>query len=163
MKKENSFWNILSRSFRNSFERIGSLLASSVFILLFAWGYNFLTDSDKVQENSILAQIESLDKMSNDLEALQLFIVRQKRNLKAENEALQNLKAEKENLEPLVESDRKIVETLFLEQEKRQRKSVWYERTFGFIAGIFASIIASFIYTAIEQWRIKKAKVAVEN
>ena len=100
----------------------------------------------KIEKQDIFVKhIENLDEMSRNIKTFENFILEQKQNLLAEQIAIENLKKEKEILTPLLESDRKAVEALFIEQEKRQQKSIWYERAFGFFAGVLSSLLASFI------------------
>ncbi len=113
----------------------------------------------KPESKNVTAQVENLNKMSEGLRELQTFIEEQKKNLVSEEKALESLKAEKENLEPLVEADKKILEAVFIEQEKRQQKSIWYERAFGFFIGIFSSLVASLIFL----WLQRKSKINTEQ
>lgn len=110
----------------------------------------------KNNEIDITQQIQNLDNISDNLNVLQGFVEKQRENLKDEQIALESLRKERQNLKPLVESDREIVEALFKAQEKRQSKNVWFERAFGFFAGILASLISSFIYAFYIKSRKKK-------
>ncbi len=100
----------------------------------------------KYDEQIFSKQIGNLEIMSNNINEFQDFITEQKKNLIAEQSTLNNLKLEKTKLEPLVESDRQVVQAIFLEQEKIQRTKVWNERAFGFFIGVIGSLIASIIY-----------------
>lgn len=113
----------------------------------------------KAESKNVAAQVDNLNKMSEDLKGLQIFVEEQKRNLISEEKALESLKAEKENLEPLVEADKRILEAVFIEQEKRQQKNIWYERAFGFFIGIFSSLVASLIFL----WLQKNSKRSTEH
>ena len=93
--------------------------------------------------------IDNLDTISYNLKGLDVYINLQKQKLIEEQEILQNLKEEKEILELLAESDRKVVEAFFIEQEKRQIKNIWKERSIGCIIGVISSLIASYIYKKI--------------
>ena len=127
-----SFWLILS--------------IIGVIITVFGMVYSFQETRQKKEPSTIFTkQIENLDAMSKNLAGFQKFIAEQKKNAIAEKSALIELKQEKELLKQLVESDRKIVQALFIQQEKRQREKVWYERAFGFFTGILSSIIAGII------------------
>ena len=122
---------------------------SIIGLVLSLWGLS--QKSDITKKNSLVQHIENLNEMSKNLAIFQNFISEQKQNLLAEQVALENLKKERETLEPLIESDKKAVEALFIEQEKRQRKNIWNERAFGFFTGILSSLIASFIYIKITK------------
>jgi hypothetical protein len=101
-------------------------------------------------------QIDNLDAISENLADFQKFIAEQKKNAIAENSALNELKHEKEALKPLVDSDRKIVQAIFIQQEKRQREKVWYERAFGFFAGILSSLAATVIFYWYSRMKLIK-------
>ncbi|MGE0636785.1 MAG: hypothetical protein AB7G44_04285 [Bacteroidia bacterium] len=115
----------------------------------------------KEETQSVKVQVENLTKMSEGLKGLQIFIEEQKQNLVSEEIALKNLKEEKANLEPLVEADKKMLEAVFIAQEKRQRNDVWYERAFGFFIGIFSSLVASLLFLLIQRKiKMKSASAA---
>jgi len=102
--------------------------------------------------------IEVLDEMSKNINGILLFISVQKQKLIDEQEDFSKLKIERESLKLLAESDKKIVETLFLEQEKRQRKNIFYERTISFIIGMVGGIISSLIASIIYKKMVRKEK-----
>ena len=127
-----------------------------LIVSLFGSIATFHKISKKGQVENIATQIENLDEISNDLKNVQTFVESQKKKLASENEALENLQKEQKNLKPLVEADKQILEAMFLEQEKRQQKEVWYERAFGFFIGIFSSLIASLLFMWIDRKRKSK-------
>ncbi len=77
------------------------------------------------------------------------FVKEQQTSLKLTQETVESLKAEKEKLQPLVESDKKIVEGLFLAQEERNRSKAKKERWIGIGLGVIASIVASTIIMVV--------------
>ena len=103
------------------------------------------------QETEYAKHIENLNEISHNLKIFQTFISEQKQKLSEEQIALESLMKEKDKLSSLVESDRKIVDSLFLEQEKRQRRSKWHDQLFGFSLGILGSLIASLIYRRMDE------------
>jgi len=140
----------------SKFASIGTIVGLLIGIIGLFLSYNSLTTkNDKSQLLSVQSQVNKLNKISVDLKDLQQFIEEQKSNLTNEHLALQTLKNEKKNLEQLVEVDKEIVESLFIQQEKRQRKSIWNERAFGFFIGIISSLLASLIYSMLSKRKLK--------
>lgn len=105
----------------------------------------------KDSQPTFSAQVDNLDIMSKNIGEFQKFLAEQKQTLIAEQSALNELKQEKKTLEPLVASDRKIVQSLFIQQEKRQNEKVWYERAFGFFIGILSSLSATYLFMKITK------------
>lgn len=107
-------------------------------------------------------QIEQLNDTEENINQLLNFVKQQRVNLKATQTTLDSLKTEKEKLEPLVESDRKVVKALFNAQEERNRSEISRERWIGFGLGILASILASTILMVIRSF-VSKGKFNKKN
>jgi len=112
--------------------------------------------ADKVEEQEIISQIETLDEISKNLSNLNHFLKIQKEKLELEGNSLQLLRDEQKKLEPLLDADRKVVKALFLEQEQRQRKNKWYDRTIGAIITLFCGGVLQLIL-----WFFKKNPIKV--
>ena len=91
-------------------------------------------------------QIDQLESTERNIKALLQFIDHQKSSLRNTQDTILELKQEQEKLQPLVESDKKIVDAIFKAQEERNSANVWRERWIGFGMGILASLIASFLW-----------------
>jgi regulatory protein YycI of two-component signal transduction system YycFG len=135
-------YNLFSEGYIGRMGLAFSILGLTITILS-------IKDLKSKKEDSFSQHIENIDQMSKNLTVFQNFISEQKQNLLAEQTAIENLKKERETMELLVNSDKKAVKALFIEQEKRQHKSVWLERTFGFFIGTLSSLIASFIFKKV--------------
>lgn len=148
-KYERSIW---AKRQQGTNWRAKNIMALVVIIL---WGILFTTaiylrpveneTTDKLEEQEIISQIETLDEISNNLSNLIFFLKVQKEKLETESNALQLLREEQKNLAPLLDADRKVVKTLFLEQEKRQRKNKWFDRTIGALITLFCGGILQLI------------------
>ncbi len=101
-------------------------------------------------------QIRQLDDTEKTIKQLLDFVKKQRTNLKSTQDSLESLKTEKQKLEPLVESDRKVVEALFQAQEERSRANISRERWIGFGLGILASILASTILVVLKYFINRK-------
>lgn len=101
-------------------------------------------------------QIQQLDDTEKTINQLLDFVKDQRINLKSTQDSLESLKTEKEKLEPLVESDRKVVEALFQAQEERSRANISRERWIGFGLGVLASILASTILVVLKYFINRK-------
>src|SRR5690606_13769269 len=86
-------------------------------------------------------QIQQLDHMEANVKQLLVFVDNQKKSLQEAEDTISSLKSEKEKLQPLVESDRAVVEALFKAQEERASANIWRERWIGFGFGVAASLI----------------------
>ena len=109
---------------------IGLVMIAVVYYIIYIATIGKIIDNVSGDE-MYKSNIENLDKMSKSLNEIskniseiQLYIAMQKQKYIYEQEAINNLKNEKETIALLAESDRKVVEALFLEQEKRQQKSM---------------------------------------
>jgi len=103
-------------------------------------------------------QIIQLDQMANSLSNLTLFIKEQRAKLKENEDIVALLQKEKEKLAPLVEADRKLVNSVLDVQQEHFKSEVQSERWIGFGLGVVASFIASLVW-AIMLYLFKKKKV----
>lgn len=111
-----------------------------------------------MESNNYQTQINQLNDTEKNIKNLLAFVNTQKVSLRETEEALLTLKSEREKLRPLVETDRATVEAVFKAQEERTSANVWRERWIGFGLGLFASVIASLLLTAIAMLYKKYAK-----
>lgn len=106
-------------------------------------------ESKRLESLSYQEQIEQLNNTENNIKQLLQFVNLQKKTLRETEDTISELKTEKEKLQPLVESDRAVVEAIFQAQEDRTNSNVWRERWIGFGFGILASLLASFIWFVV--------------
>ncbi|MCU8044585.1 MULTISPECIES: hypothetical protein [unclassified Shewanella] len=131
-------------------------IATSILIGTMAGGITYLDKIDREKRESkrlesldYQNQIKQLDEMELNVKQLLAFVDNQKKTLQETEDTISSLKSEKEKLQPLVETDRAVVEALFKAQEERANSNVWRERWIGFGFGVVASLIASFIWFVV--------------
>lgn len=107
-------------------------------------GYN--QEAMRLSSSTYQAQVSQLSETERNIRQLLSFIESQKISLRETEDNISKLKSEQETLQPLVSSNREIVDALFRAQEERTKSGIWTERLIGFGFGIVASLIASFIW-----------------
>lgn len=127
-----------------------------ILISSIAYGINYLDYVDRMERESkrlksldYQNQIQQLDQMETNIKQLLSFVDNQKHTLQETEDTISSLKSEKEKLQPLVETDRTVVEAIFKAQEERANSNIWRERLIGFGFGVAGSLIASFIWFVI--------------
>ena len=133
----------------NTLAKIYTVFLMSVALIIFITTFRI---NNPNRSGVKVNQIEKLDQVSKDLQSLQQYIKDQEKNLIDQEQVLRQLKEEKEELEPLLNAKKEVVDALFLQQAKNQSKNIWWERGYGFVFGIIASLIASILY---DFFRIK--------
>lgn len=131
-------------------------IATGIVASTLAGGITYLDKIDRekrehkrLESLDYQGQIQQLDEMEHNVTQLLEFVTNQKKTLQETEDAIANLKVEKEKLQPLVETDRAVVEALFRAQEERANSNIWRERWIGFGLGVVASLIASFIWFVV--------------
>ena len=103
-----------------------------------------------VQTGSLYtSQIQTLDGVERSLEKLTSFVRQQKQMIQEAQGTLEGLKNEQDKLKPLLEADRRVVESLLQIQAEKQNREIWSERATGFFIGIAASLVASFLFSFV--------------
>lgn len=133
-----------------------TVVTTGMLISIMAAGITYLDQIDREKREAkrlesldYQNQIQQLDQMESNVKQLLSFVDQQKKTLQATEDSISNLKSEKEKLQPLVETDRAVVESLFKAQEERANANIWRERWIGFGFGLAASLIASFLWFVI--------------
>lgn len=102
--------------------------------------YFFLLEEQKRQQGPSKSYREKITSLDNKIsEDIQEFIEQEKGSI------------EEEPLNLLGQSITNAVKASFKDQEKRQAKGLWFERAFGFFAGIVASLLASVIFNFLTR------------
>lgn len=139
-------------------------VVTSILVLMIIMGIGFYVGHQQKLKKEIgrkenltyYTQIEQLDKTERNIKQLLEFIKQQRTQLKVTEDALLSLQSERDRLKPLVESDRKVVEGLFIEQEQRNQAIIHRERWIGFGLGILASVLASAIMLVVKYFIMKR-------
>ena len=79
-------------------------------------------------DKQIEDQISKLNDIQSSLKSLQGFISNQKKKLQAEKATLLDMRKEINKLGPIIEADRKTVESIFELQQEKYRGQIWKER-----------------------------------
>lgn len=102
-------------------------------------------ENDRLKNIEYKSQIQQLNQMEENINQLVQFVEIQKKKLRESEDTILQLKSEQEKLQPLVETNRSTVESIFRLQEERAIDNISRERWIGFGLGVLASLIASFI------------------
>lgn len=129
------------------------IVITSLFVILSAlFAYVFQDQPPKEQGSAEYTKIIArLAKTTDDLTYLQAFLERERIRVTEAEATLSGLRAEKEKLEPLVKTDRQIIEAVLEAHTQRSKRTVWNERLVGFTLGVFASLLASAVYEGITK------------
>jgi hypothetical protein len=151
-------WDTLFKAWLRAYEKRPkrTVIVSIVFgVLMIAGAISIATEIRKNEEEQrrknqdYTQQLNRLNEVEGSLKNLTEFVETQKKSLKETEDAINNLKKEEETLRPVVESDRRAIETLFELQAQRNQESIWRERIVSFVLGVIASIMASFVWALI--------------
>ncbi|WP_095114327.1 hypothetical protein [Pseudomonas sp. Irchel 3H7] len=115
-------------------------------------------ESKRLENNNYQLQLTQLNDTEKNIKQLLEFVKSQQASLRETEDSISKLRSEREKLQPLVELDKSTIEAIFRAQEERVSASVWRERIIGFVIGIVASLIASFIWY-IATIFINKSKI----
>ena len=91
------------------------------------------------------SQLTALDKTKDAIQSLIGFIDDQKKQIQLSQNAVDALKTEEGRIHPLVEADRKVIDSLFAVQEQRNQNAQSHERLVGFWQGVLASLVATIL------------------
>lgn len=106
-------------------------------------------------------QLATLNGIESSLTTLSAFVVAQKQRLQESEAVLDSLRKEHDTLTPIVETDRKVVDSIFALQSQRAANTIWTERIVGFSFGVLASLVASFLLAVLQRFRKRAASAAV--
>lgn len=96
-------------------------------------------------------KIKELDAVTKSLNNLMTYIETQKKEITEYQKTIQDLENRKSELEPVVEANKKIVEALFAEQERRNETYIWFERIISFLMGVIGSIFAGLLIDFVKK------------
>jgi hypothetical protein len=130
---------------------------ASIAVLLSFLSIMSVFDSGPSEE-TIENKIQDLNNIKQALYELEEFIEKQKGELVERGQLVEDLKNQKEILEPLIEADKKLVESIMSTYEKRAKNDRWINIGAGFITGILSSLFAIFIHGKIRDKKKKLMK-----
>lgn len=97
---------------------------------------------------SYTQQIETLNNTEANLRNLIEFVESERQRLREFEKNVEGLRNEEKLLKPIVESDRKVVESILEVKNREAQENASRERWIGFGLGILASLVASILYAA---------------
>jgi serine/threonine protein kinase len=134
------------------------LLSLAGFLAWYQASEKRLKRKDLFRDNPTYAdQLDKLNSVQNSLEGLADFVIKQKQKLKESQQVLDEMQSKHDQLKPVVETERKVVETIMQLEFERRQKTVWIELLIGFVLGIVASIIGYFIISLVKQFKDKRS------
>jgi hypothetical protein len=140
---------------------VGILGALTIYYL------DYKTDSAKrnneIENLDIVKQIDNLNAVENNLENLLSFIQHQRTSLRTTESKIESLKKEKNELEPIVNTNREVIQAIFQQQEESKRKSIYLERLIGFGIGVLGSIVASIIFNLFRRKKVTEEETTPAN
>lgn len=104
-------------------------------------------ESARMKTFAYEVQIKQLNDVERNLRELLSFFASQKTALRATEDAI--VAEEREGSSRAHRRLGSTVEAIFRAQEERVGAAVWWERGFGFISGVLASILAAFIWSVV--------------
>jgi hypothetical protein len=88
-------------------------------------------------------KVEQAEEILDDLEK------KQRQRLAAAESEVEDLETKRKRLEPLLDADRQIVNSIFALQREQESADVWRQRWWGFGFGVAASILGSILVHAM--------------
>lgn len=101
--------------------------------------------SIKSLEKLINQESLTLNNTKKALENLSIFVDNQKKDIMEAREYLNKLKKENKDLEPILQTNKKVIESILASNEKYQRKGLLFNYVISFMLGVLSSIVAWFI------------------
>ena len=149
------------RHFRRS-PLVTSLATITAVAILVVIGFQVDSFQKEKRQNARLEsanyreQVDRLTEMQANVTQLLSFLENQKKTLDETQDTIAALESQRAKLKPLVETDQKVVESIFRIQEERVNGSIWRERWVGFGFGVAASLLASFLWYVLLKLSQKK-------
>ena len=110
-------------------------------------------EAERLANLDLNKQIQELDQVHDSLQNLITFVESQRTKVAVEQATIAQLSQERAQLEPIVKQDRAVIDQILSLQAQKQaqqaEKDKWFERGFGFIAGVVGSMVASFLYALL--------------
>jgi len=118
------------------------LLLLLALIITFQLGLYRYEKANRLDYYGYQSEIEKLDQITDNLQSLESFINQQRINLTESENILNQIKEERKDIAPLLEADKKVIDAIFLQQEK----NIEAEKRESFWSGVLASLVAALIF-----------------
>ena len=130
-----------------------SLRAAALFeavcaaiLLVSVYVFQDLEDSSQVRYSRM---IEDITKMGTTLTELMTFLKGEQKRILKTQRTLEELSREKEQIEPVVSTQRKVIEGILSAYSKRTRFSKWKDWTLAFCLGVLSSLAATYLFNLL--------------
>jgi len=152
------FWSLILFTLFNWFVRavsysIGELPAWYHWLILVFVGPAMLVVLYYIQdlpkegaENPYAKVIANIDSMGRQLTELAEFLKIEQRKVAESEATLKRLRDEKTELEPVVTTNREVVNAILTAHVKTTAKKAWKERVIGFMSGVLASFVVALLF-----------------
>jgi len=90
--------------------------------------------------------LQDIDRLKESLRHLAEFLDSQSVRIKQEQDAITSLAKERSELEPILRSQREVIDEVFRIQEKRTRRLKWLDILIGIVIGVCTSFTASVLF-----------------
>ena len=93
--------------------------------------------------------IKSLTKMGATLTELRTFLEGEQERISETQRTLEELSREKEQIEPVISTQRKVMEAILSAHSKRTRLSKWKDWILAFCLGVLSSLLAAYLFNLL--------------
>ncbi|MCJ7645342.1 hypothetical protein MUO65_00305 [bacterium] len=125
---------------------IFALIEAVCAAALFTVAYVFQDQEDSSQVGEYSRMIEGVSKMGTTLTELRTFLEREIERVSETQRILEQLNQEKQQLEPVVRTQRQVVEAILSAHSKKTRLSKWKDWVIAFCLGVLASLLATYLF-----------------
>ncbi|HET6399908.1 MAG TPA: hypothetical protein VFH95_00765 [Candidatus Kapabacteria bacterium] len=115
--------------------------------------YVFQDTSERGKPNPYQSAVALVLAMSKQLSWLSAFLEKEQHKIAETESTLSQLRDKKSELEPLLNTDKETVRAMLAALSKANSRNVWKERLLGFIIGLLASLLASWIFGFLNNGR----------
>jgi len=147
---------VFTARMRRTFSKRDAVLSVGCLVVgMFASVYSAYTIFPRATNagDTSAAQLRRLSEVEKSLSDLAKYVEQQKIEVTAAQQTLSALRTENRRLEPVVQTNRKLVQSILVASQAEQRTSIWTERIISFVLGILASLLASVLFRLLEQRR----------
>jgi chromosome segregation ATPase len=95
--------------------------------------------------------IERIRGMGKDLTDLNRFLEKEQARVLNTEATIRKLSEEQSKLEPLVQTQKEVIEAILAAHSTRTAKNAWKERLLGFTLGLLASLVAATIHEYLKR------------
>ena len=118
----------------------------AAIMLVVVYVFQDQEDSSQVRYSRM---IEDIIKMGTTLTELMTFLKGEQKRIMETQRVLEELSREKEQIEPVVSTQRKVIEGILSAYSKGTRLSKWKDWTLAFCLGVLSSLVATYLFNLL--------------